>query len=391
LEGNTGMKYNRISADCHLDLCNLPPDIFVSAARAEFKSRVPHVRASDDGDRWFDGDGVGYGLVNGCSGGGSPYVKGAHHRIDRMAETGLYEDGKKGIRRVGDPHLRLKEMQRDGVDAEVIFGPLALMLQMKDPALLQESLYIYNSWLAQDFCVPYPDRQLGLGCVPLTDIDYAVKEIYRVAELGLAGIELPHTGDMVQLWHPQWEPVWKAIADVDLPMHFHTFPTVPANMPAMESEHRPAMLFTMVSTFQINLFSILAGIVSSGAFERYPNLRVAFGESGIGWLPYALDRMDFQWDDQYKFGAMGTRLKIKPSEYVQRHCRFSFQYEQIGSKMLDFIGIDTLMWGSDFPHGDGVWPDSTAIIEEQFKHIPADQTRKIVCDNAVDFYRLDNS
>ena len=385
------MKYNRISADCHMDLCNLPPDLFVSEASEAFKTRVPHVVDAPDGKRWFDGDGIGYGLLNGCSVGGAPYVPGAHHRIDRMAETGLYEDGKKGIRRVSDPYLRLKEMEMDGVDAEVIFGPLSLMLQMKDPALIRESLYIYNSWLAQDFCKPFPDRQLGLGCVPLNDIDYAVKEIHRIAELGLVGIELPHSPDMVPLWHPHWEPVWQAISDVDLPMHFHTFPSVPGNIPAFDPEHRPARLFTMVSTFQVNLFPILAGIISSGALERYPNLRVAFGESGIGWLPYAMDRMDFEWDDQFKFGAMGQRLKTKPSEYLLRQCRFSFQYEQIGAKLVDLIGVETLMWGSDFPHGDGVWPDSVAVIEDQFKHLPAETTRKIVCDNAVEFYRLENA
>jgi predicted TIM-barrel fold metal-dependent hydrolase len=351
---------------------------------------VPHVEATEDGDRWFDGDRVTYGLVNGTSGGGAKHVPGAHHRIDRMAETGLYEDGKKGIRRVSDPHLRLKEMERDGVDAEVIFGPLALLLQMKDPAVMRETLRIYNDWMAKDFGAHYPDRQLGLACVPLDDIDYAVKEIHRVAKLGLPGIDLPHTPNMVPLWHPQWEPVWQAIAEVDLPMHFHTFPIV-GNFPPMGDEHRPARLFTIVSTFQVYLFSVLAGIISSGALERYPNLRVAFGESGIGWLPYAFDRMDFEWDDQFKFGAMGQRLKMKPSDYARRQCRFSFQYEKIGSKLVDLIGIETLMWGSDFPHGDGVWPDSGDAIEEQFGHLPAAQTRKIVCDNAVAFYRLSNN
>ena len=115
-------------------------------------------------------------------------------------------------------------------------------------------------------------------------------------------------------------------------------------------------------------------------------MRVAFAESGIGWIPYALDRMDFLWEDQASFRNIG--LKLKPSEYWRRQCRASFQYERVGSKMVDLVGVETLMWGSDFPHGDGVWPESDKYIKEQFAHLPAEQVKMITCDNAVKFYRL---
>ena len=143
-----------------------------------------------------------------------------------MAETGLYDDGAKDIRRVSDPHLRIKDMDRDGVDAEVIYGILGASSRLNDQDASNEMLRIYNDWL-KDFCSHYPDRHIGLACLPYGDIDAAVKEIHRVAKMGIRGLELSCSWDMEPMWHPMWEPLWKAVNDVQLPLHFHTFPTVP--------------------------------------------------------------------------------------------------------------------------------------------------------------------
>ena len=115
-------------------------------------------------------------------------------------------------------------------------------------------------------------------------------------------------------------------------------------------------------------------------------MRIAFGESGIGWIPYVLDRMDFEYEDQYK----DLPLKLKPSEYWRRQCKATFQYDRVGTKLIDEMGVETLMWGSDYPHPDGVWPESSKYIAEQFKELPADVTRKITCENAGKFYGLMN-
>ena len=120
--------------------------------------------------------------------------------------------------------------------------------------------------------------------------------------------------------------------------------------------------------------------------EKYPNVRIALGESGIGWLPYALDRMDFEWED--RFHDLG--LKMKPSDYWKRQCKATFQYDTIGARMVEDIGIETLMWGSDYPHGDGVWPDSDKYIAEQFAGLTPEQVHMITCENAGKFYGLIN-
>src|SRR5262249_8778905 len=118
------MRYTRISADCHVDLCWLPPDLFTSSASAAMKDRMPYVT---DGPKWPGGvtnKGATPGVMNGMGSAGREYVPGKIHRSDRMATTGLYEDGKRGIRRLTDPELRLKDQERDGVQAEVLYGIL---------------------------------------------------------------------------------------------------------------------------------------------------------------------------------------------------------------------------------------------------------------------------
>jgi predicted TIM-barrel fold metal-dependent hydrolase len=380
------MQYRRISADCHLDLPWMPPELFVTEAPRHLKERMPFVADGPDGPRWVAKNGATFGLVNGVGPSGQKFVPGMHARVDVMAKTGLYDDGKKGIRRVSDPHLRIKDMDRDGVDAEVIYGILGAAGRLNDSEAANEMLRIYNDWLVQ-FCRAYPERHIGLACLPYGDVDAAVKEVYRVAKLGLRGLELSCSWDMEPMWHPMWEPLWQAVNEVRLPLHFHTFPMMPARVfESQTGKTRRAVFFAVVSSFQMNLVNILAALMGAAVFERYPHLRVAFGESGIGWVPYALDRMDFEWED--RFQDLG--LKMRPSDYWRRQCKATFQYDRIGTKLVDEMGAESLMWGSDYPHGDGVWPESDKYIAEQFAHLPAAVTQKITCDNAGRFYGLIN-
>ena len=230
-----------------------------------------------------------------CRAGRRAFVPGQNHRVDKMAETGMYEDGKHDIRRCSDPHLRIKDMDRDGVDAEVIYGILGAASRLNDREASNEMLRIYNDFL-RDFCRHYPERQIGLACLPYGDIDDAVAEIHRVAKMGIKGLELSCSWDMDPMWHPVWEPLWKAVEDVQLPLHFHTFPTTsPRAREGVSGQTRRAAMFTGVSAFQMGLINIIAALIGAGVLERHPRLRVSFGESGIGWLPYALDRMDFEY------------------------------------------------------------------------------------------------
>ena len=378
------MRYNRISADSHIDLPWLPEDLFTSNASAALKERMPHVVDGPDGPHWTSKSGFSYGLVCGVGPSGAKLVPGQNHRVDRMAEAGLYEDAKRGKRRCVDPALRLKDAELDGVDAEIIFGILGAATRLGDREAAREMFRIYNDWLA-DFCSHSPERLIGLACLPYGDVGDAVQEVHRAAKIGLKGLELSCSWDMEPMWHPVWEPLWQAVSEVSLPLHFHTFPSVsPAERERTPKDSQRSALFTRVTGFQLNLSNIIAGVIGAAVLERYPKVRISFGESGIGWIPYVLDRMDFEWEDRFR----DLGLKMKPSDYWRRQCKATFQFDRIGAKLIDDLGVETLMWGSDYPHTDGVWPESTKYIAEQFCEVSPAVVRKVTCENAGRFYGL---
>jgi predicted TIM-barrel fold metal-dependent hydrolase len=393
------MHYDRISADCHLDLCWLPPDLFTSRAAAALRDRMPYVTEGPRGPMWVTKKGGNFGLANGMGSAGREYVPGQIHRADRMASTGLYEDGKRGIRRLSEPALRLQDQDRDGVQAEVLYGILGSSSRMSDPEAAAEMIRIYNDWLA-DFCETHPERFAGLACIPSAPIEAAVSEVKRVVKRGaVRGLDVANTLDMPPLYDPSWNPLWDAIDDSGLPLHFHT---VGGRMPdAIRKtlwgsawgekvdaplEHRVARagFAVHISGFQIYMSTILMSLVYGGVLERHPRLRVVIGEGGIGWIPYILDHMDLEWEDQFK----DLGLSMRPSDYWRRQCRATYQSDRIGIKLLDELGEDNVMWGSDFPHPDGVWPDSSEVIARELGHLPAPVRRKIVCENAGKLYGL---
>ena len=349
-------QYRRISADCHLDMIWLPPELFKTNASSRLRDQMPYVKDQPDGTkRWVDDNGADYGMAGGVGASGTPYVPGKQLRVDKMAEAGLYDDfNKKGMRRPGDPHLRVKELDRDGVDAEVIYGILAACAKMKSPEAANEMLRIYNDFM-RDFSGHYPDRMIGLACLPYSNIEGAAAEVRRVAKLGMKGVELSCSWHMTPMWHPMWDPLWEAVNETQLPLHFHTFPAVdPEERKKYDLPVQRRMTYAGLCLFQMTLGHILSALMGAAVFERFPNIRVVLGESGIGWIPYVIDRMDFEYKDQYQ----DLKLKKMPSEYWRNQCRATFQFDRIGTKLIEDMGVETLMWGSDFPHPDGVWPES---------------------------------
>jgi len=225
-------------------------------------------------------------------------------------------------------------------------------------------------------------------------------EVKRVVKRGgVRGLDVANTLDMPPLYDPYWNPLWDVIDDSGMPLHFHT---VGGRMPdgirktlwgsawgekvdaPMDFRVARAGFAVHISGFQIYMSTILMSMIYGGVLERHPRMRMIIGEGGIGWIPYILDHMNLEWEDQ--FGDLG--LSMKPSEYWHRQCYATYQSDRIGIKMIDELGEDNVMWGSDFPHPDGVWPDSTEVIEKELGHLPAKTRRKIVCENAGRLYGL---
>ena len=372
-----------ISADGHIDLPCLPVDLFTDYAPARLRERVPHV-VEREGDRvWITGDGTYLGHVGGVGPHGAPISKHTSPRIERMAGEGLYEDQDRGVMRTTIPELRAKDMERDGVVGEVIYGILLVANNLKDPEAAAVVVRAYNDFLSE-FCKKLPGRFAGIGCLA-GGPEEAAAEVRRCAGLGLKGAELSLEVDMVPLWHPQWEPIWQAGAETKIPIHLHS---IGARLdPRWSLDGTPEVFRYVVATkttaFQIAMLEVLSEVIWSAALERHPNLRVVLGESGIGWLPYALERMDAEFE---QFRDLG--LKIKPSEYWRRQMVASFQDDETGLANIERIGVETIMWGADFPHPDGTWPDSQELIERLFAGIPEATARKVLYENAVRLYNF---
>jgi predicted TIM-barrel fold metal-dependent hydrolase len=316
---------------------------------------------------------------------GRKYIAGAEHRPDRMAAAGLFEDGLKGFFRPTTPELRIKDQDLDGVQAEVLYGLLGVGHKMTDREASVELYHIYNEWLA-DFCAYDKRRFVGLASIPSHSVEAAVAEARHAAKLGLGGLDFSPYWGMKPLWHMDWEPLWQVAAEANLAVHFHTIGAQKIAIPDDTPEvSRLANQASQLAGFQMYVGTYLASVIHSGALERHPRLRIVLGESGIGWIPYVLDRMDWEYEERFE-GRIP--LKMKPSEYWRRQCRATFQDDALGLRLLDVLGVENVMWGSDYPHADGVWPDSQEYIRKQFSHLPAEVHRKITCENVGRFYGL---
>lgn len=375
------MEYNIISADGHVDLRFMPGDAFTSRASSKWKDRVPQIVDTPEGPRWY-ADGVD--LVTRPFGGLAnltPPKQGVSKHIDRMYEAGFYE----GAPHPTTPDLRLKDMDIDGVDADIMYGILGMHRLLEDHALLTVTYQLYNDYVS-DICKANPDRLLALACIPNDDPHTAAAEVRRAASIGLKGVDFAVATSVKPIWHRDWDVLWEAVQECAIPISFHTM-GVPVRRPddqQMSQEYSDQFRATLLTMFQLIGGEYLSAIIFSGALERYPGMKFILGECGAGWLPYVLSRMDEEWEDQFQH----LELKMKPSDYWRRQGYTTFQHEPNIARFVDLIGEDNLMWGSDYPHPDGVWPDSKAIIEEDLGSLSAEVQRKITRDNAGKLYGL---
>jgi predicted TIM-barrel fold metal-dependent hydrolase len=377
------MDYRIISADSHIDMTWLPGELFVSQAPARWKDQVPKVVETPEGPRWVAEDKI-LGVVGGLGHGFTPPKRGVSHRTDRMLEAGFYANGAEGKPHPTTPELRLKDMALDGIDAEVIYGILATGVRLQNRDLVAVVYHIYNAWVAE-FCASYPGRWAGLACIPNHDARVAAQEVEQAARLGLKGADFDVVTASSPLWDRSWDPLWAALQETGLPISFHvTGPRgYPLRAPSGDVWADTVHQGIRLTLFQMGAAEFVASIIFSGALERYPGLEFVLGEAGAGWLPYTLERMDLEYEDRLHHHL---KLSMQPSDYWRRQGHTTFQTETTGPRMVEMIGEDTILWGSDYPHPDGVWPDSQETIQRDMGHLDERLRRKILCENAAALY-----
>ena len=360
-----------ISADSHVQE---PPEMYQERVPAEYHHRLPRIEEID-GAQWS-------------------IVEGRKPRRFDLAESKIDEDDKNRDFREDpsggtDISHRLKDQERDGVVAEVIYPNDGLPLFMSpDPAYQFAVAQGYNDWLVDVFG-ERSDRFAPTAIVPTIDVDAGVKEVYRVAKKGFKLVSSPIHIDYQPYNLPVYEPPWDALEDTGMPLSLHFNTGTVDHLPDdAGDENLGGFLSYMVISMAEGVYPA-CHFVSSGIFQRHPNLHMVIVECGAGWLPWVLYTLDDQY--QRKHMWIEPKLEMKPSELFKRQGHTTFSDDVVALQMLDFIGPEALLWGSDYPHDEGTFPHSQQVIEDTFKGVSEEDKRKIVYGNSASLYGFPDS
>ncbi len=389
-------KYTLMSGDGHLEV---PPERWVHRVPERYRERAPHtVRLPDGGDAL---------LIE-----GQPLLEANFLDLRAGRAEGSWQPF--GLRvadaaGTGSPEQRVAEQDRDGLDAEVLFpamvaGPV-FWRNITHDAVYRAVIRGYNDWLAEEYCAVAPDRLIGVGVIPITNVEDAIAEMQHCKRLGLKGVLLGALPGAKGYPTPADDRFWAAAVDLEMPVTVHvqfyrtgpraTEPTFryPKEDPAvMQRLRRPFLEW--LCNFGLAPSVSIAQLVLAGVFERHPNLKIFFAETRLGWVPFWLEDMDLWyrrhlgWAEEY----LGFQpLKELPSHYVREHVYFSVQYERVAIEARRHVGVDRIMFATDFPHIECEWPNSRPLIETIYADIPEADRRRIWAENAVEFFRLDQT
>jgi predicted TIM-barrel fold metal-dependent hydrolase len=356
-----------ISADSHVVE---PADLWTTRMDRRFRDRAPHIETREKGD-YLVVDGV-YSLTVDLLG---PMMNDKEKGAITQGTGRRLEDARPGG---FNWQARILDQGRDHVEAEIIYPGLCLGFFG-----IPECIRVYNDWLAE-FCAGQPKRLLGVGMVPMRGpVEWAIAEAERCAKLGMRGLMIPAVKRNPSYHEPVFDPFWAALQEIGLPIGVHS---------GAEDEPlgfaRDVPLFLSVCDKKMFMMQrSLALLISSAIPQRFPKLRFVIVEGGIGWIAAQLRFMDHWWEDHHRW--MQPKLDESPSTYFKRQFWATFEDDRPGVLTRHLLGVDRLMWGSDYPHTEGTFPFSIQRISQDFAGVPEDETRLMVHDNAAHLYGID--
>jgi predicted TIM-barrel fold metal-dependent hydrolase len=306
-----------------------------------------------------------------------------------------------------DSGMRLTHMDSDGIAAEVIFPNTVPpfypsgVISAPAPSTTEEyrrrwaGLQAHNRWLV-DFCAQSPQRRAGIAQVFLNNVDDAVDEVHWARRAGLAGVLIPtdHIGQLVNLYEPRLDPFWAACSELAMPVHRHGivvgYPEDPETGPAAP----------VIGVYESSFFSRrgLSHLVFGGVFQRHPDLKFVFTETRCQWVPAELAMIDavvrkglVRGDVLYPYCHRAAEgLDYSPYEYFERQCYVGASGMTSGEVAIRYdIGVDRIMWGTDYPHHEGTWPHTTLALRWLFADLPEHEVRKMTSENAAALYGFD--
>lgn len=395
------MKYKCISADSHLEI---RPDRYCQRVPEKFRDRAPKVITLEDGTLAVLQEGQPLERLISNISCGLPYQ-------ERRPFDPLPGENYENSPGTGSPEQRLTEQDKDGVDAEVLFpgnvGP-GFWRGIRNDDAYKSVVRAYNDWLAEEYCAHSPERLIGVGVIPITDIDDAVAELTHCKKIGLktviidnfpAGNRYPTAAD---------DRFWAAAVDLEMPLTIHVefgFPrrsrgpqAVAVNAPSFkyaklpDPEHHVPDVIERFNKYGFRGSKQVVQMIWGGVFERFPKLNIYVAEVQIGWVPNWLDQMDNEYGRQQYWAerVLGLpRLKRMPSEYAKENVYWGFNRNPIGVRIARHeVGVDKAMWASDFPHLESDWPNSRKVIAENFAGVAEDEIWKMTVGNAVKYFHL---
>jgi uncharacterized protein len=379
-----------VDADSHW---SEPPDLFTSRAPEKYRDRVPRVEEVDGQLMWvFDGHPVGR-----FSAGGVIARDGSKESSHRALREWSFDQVHVGA---WDPKVRLAVLDECGIDAQIIF-PSTIGLggqdlgMVEDQALCRLAIEIYNDGMAE-IQAESGNRLHPLPLMPAWDVDACVNEAKRVAGLGSRGVNM--TSDPQDLGAPDlasraWDPFWETCAQHQLPVHFH----IGASVTAMtffgkypwDSHPDNTKLAIGGTLLFIGNARVVTNVILSGMFDRHPELKMVSVESGVGWIPFILEALDYEMSENAPSEL--AALNKMPSEYFRSNLYATFWFENNRNKLpdlIDAVGEDNILFETDFPHPTCLYPSPLESVAVKMATLTPETQRKIMGENARKLYRL---
>jgi len=337
---------------------------------------------SDDGlDAWvMDGQSFGTWNLNAVVG---------RPREEYGMEAISYDQIRRGC---WDVDLRVDDQNANGILASMNFpslprtGGSLFTTHLKDRTFALAVIKAYNDWHIQEWCAAHPARFIPMGIVPLWDAELAAEEVKRLAKLGTHSITFPDNPNahgLPSVHNDSWDPLWKACADNSVIINCHIGS---GNIAPYASPDMP--IDAWITTMPMAVSLAAADWLFAPMWQKFPKLKMALAEGGIGWVPYFLERADFAHDHHKAWTHTDLGGKT-PSEIFKKHIITCFIEDKVGMEIRDHIGVDHIMWECDYPHSDCTWPDSPEHVWSTVKDLPRDVVDKVTYQNAMREYSFD--
>lgn len=286
----------------------------------------------------------------------------------------------------GDVAVRLRDMDSEGIEIQVLYGSFTIGLTSYDDAgLAAEVAEAYNDWMLDDLCAHDAARLKTVAIVPLQDVELSITELQRAVRKGAVAVTIPPVVGERNLDDPVFLPFFEAAADADVALGVHSAPGMNLPLPAADRFSNYAQVHAL--SFPVDQMVAFTALAMGGVLDRFPTLRVAFLESGIGWVPYFVYRVHEHFE---KKPDLLPAMKTDPRELIERgQCYFSFECEeQLLETYVEHLGADSIVFASDYPHWDSDFPGTVEEARRHAKMLGDDTIDKLLGTNALRLYGL---